>query len=137
MSSDTRPGPPSTERRSVLDRFLRLEMAQGVLLLFATLLAVVWANSPWSSTYDALWRTPLSLGIGSFATSRALHFFINDVLMVAFFLVVGLEIRRELTSGELADMRRAALPIACALGGMAVPACTYLLVSTAASRRGW
>jgi NhaA family Na+:H+ antiporter len=108
-----------------VERFLALQTASGILLLFAAALALVWANSPWSASYTALWETPLGLRFGSLAFERTLGWWINDGLMVIFFFVVGLEIRREVHAGELSDLRRAALPLAAALGGMVVPALIY------------
>src|SRR4051794_6879701 len=101
-----------------LERFLQIEAASGLILLLAASIALAWANSPWAQSYDRLWRTTLTFGIGRFAFSESLHFWINDGLMVVFFFVVGLEIRREMHEGELADFKRAALPIAAAIGGM-------------------
>lgn len=121
-----------------LDRFLGIQAASGVLLLVAALVALVWANSPWSEGYLALWRTPVGVRLGGFVFERSLEWVVNDGLMVIFFFVVGLEIRREVHHGELAEWRRAALPMAAALGGMLVPAGLYLaLARGAAARDGW
>ncbi len=108
-----------------VERFLAIETASGILLLLAAALALVWANSPWRDGYTALWELPLGLRVGDFAFERSLGWWINDGLMVIFFFVVGLEIRREIHAGELSDLRRAALPLAAALGGMVVPALIY------------
>jgi Na+:H+ antiporter, NhaA family len=123
---------------SPVERFLSVEASSGILLLVAAAAALVWANSPWQSGYQALWHTPLGFRVGSFSFERDLHFLINDGLMVVFFFVVGLEIRRELDCGELSEVRRAALPAFAALGGMIAPACLFLLFNggTAASV-GW
>jgi NhaA family Na+:H+ antiporter len=121
-----------------LERFLRIQAASGVLLLAAAAIALLWANSPWSESYRSLWHTTLGFTVGSFTFTRTLEWFINDVLMVVFFFVVGLEIRREIHHGELSEWRRAALPLAAALGGMLAPAAIYLLVAGAAeTRSGW
>jgi Na+:H+ antiporter, NhaA family len=121
-----------------LERFLRVEAASGIVLLAATLVAVVWANSPWRSSYEHLWHTRVSFGVGAAVFERSLHFWINEGLMAVFFFVVGLEIRRELHQGELADPKRAALPVAAALGGMIAPALIFLVLNGApATRRGW
>ncbi len=121
-----------------LERFLRIEAASGILLLVAAAIALVWANSPWAESYAELWHTPLGLRIGAFTFERTLEWFVNDVLMVIFFFVVGLEIRREVHSGELSEWRRATLPAAAALGGMLVPAGLYLVVAGATeTRSGW
>ena len=124
--------------RRPLERFLRVEAASGILLLVAAAIALAWANSPWAGAYSSLWHTPLGVRIGAFAFERSLEWFVNDVLMVIFFFVVGLEIRREIHVGELSELRRAALPAAAALGGMLAPAAFYLLIAGAsATRSGW
>src|SRR5688572_3396029 len=121
-----------------LERFLRIEAASGILLLVAAALALVWANSPWAASYGHLWHTPLGIRIGSFTFERTLEWFVNDGLMVIFFFVVGMEIRREIHCGELSEWRRAGLPAAAALGGMLAPAALYLaLAGTEDTRRGW
>lgn len=108
-----------------VERFLAIQTASGILLLLAAALALAWANSPWREAYTALWETPIGLRLGALAFERSLGWWINDGLMVIFFFVVGLEIRREIHAGELSDLRRAALPLAAALGGMVVPALIY------------
>jgi Na+:H+ antiporter, NhaA family len=121
-----------------IDRFLRVQAASGIVLLAATVAAMLWANSPWRASYGEFWHTPLSVGIGEVVFRRDLHFWINDGLMVIFFFVVGLEIRREMHSGELSDLRRATLPVAAALGGMVVPALIYVSFNHGAlTRHGW
>ncbi|HVJ18692.1 MAG TPA: Na+/H+ antiporter NhaA [Polyangiaceae bacterium] len=110
-----------------LERFLHVEAASGILLLAAAVVAVIWANSPWAESYARLWHMPVTLGLGPLLSRETLHFWINDGLMAIFFLVVGLEIRREIHEGELSELKRAALPVAAALGGMAAPAGIYLL----------
>jgi len=124
--------------RRPLDRFLHVEAASGILLLIAAAMALAWANSPWSESYLQLWRTPLGLRIGDFTFERSLEWFVNDALMVIFFFVVGMEIRREVHHGELSEWRRAALPAAAALGGMLAPAAIYLaLAGEPETRSGW
>ncbi|MCK6527964.1 Na+/H+ antiporter NhaA [Myxococcota bacterium] len=121
-----------------LERFLRIEAASGILLLVAAAVALLWANSPWADAYVHLWHTPVGIRLGSFEFERSLEWFVNDGLMVIFFFVVGMEIRREVHHGELSEWRRAALPAAAALGGMLAPALLYLLVAGApATRAGW
>jgi NhaA family Na+:H+ antiporter len=105
--------------------FAARETSGGILLLLCTLTALVWANSPWAQSYAALWHTPLTVGVGGFTLSHDLHFWVNDALMAIFFFVVGLEIKRELLVGELAQPRQAALPIAGAAGGVIAPALIY------------
>jgi Na+:H+ antiporter, NhaA family len=107
--------------------FARLEASGGILLIGCTVVAVTWANSPWSGAYLHLWHTDPTFGIAGSLFSKPLHFWINDGLMALFFLLVGLEIKRETLVGELASFQKAALPIAAALGGMVVPAVLYFL----------
>jgi NhaA family Na+:H+ antiporter len=98
-------------------------------LMIMAALALAWANSPWRSAYEALWHIPIGLRFGAFTFERGLHFWINDGLMTIFFFVVGLEIRREIHAGELSEVRRAALPLAAALGGMIAPALIYVALN--------
>jgi NhaA family Na+:H+ antiporter len=124
--------------RRPLDRFLGIEAASGILLLIAAAFALGWANSPWADSYFAVWHMPIGLRLGTFVFERTLEWFVNDVLMVIFFFVVGMEIRREIHSGELSEWRRAALPVVAALGGMLAPAALYLVFAGApATRSGW
>lgn len=109
-----------------VERFLAVEAASGILLLVAALAALALANSPWASAYEALWTTPLGFSLGEVSFTRDLRWWVNDGLMVIFFFVVGLEIRREIHAGELSELKRVALPLAAALGGMVVPAALYL-----------
>jgi NhaA family Na+:H+ antiporter len=120
-----------------IERFLHIQAASGIVLLATTAIALVWANlSP--ASYERLWHTPITLGIGGLVFAKSIHFWINDGLMAVFFLLVGLEIRREIHEGELSDLRRAALPIASAIGGMLAPAAIYVALCRAeAIRGGW
>jgi Na+:H+ antiporter, NhaA family len=121
-----------------LERFLHVEAASGVALLLAALVAFVSANAPWSASYAAFWHMQVGVQLGPFAFARSLEWVVNDGLMVIFFFVVGLEIRREIYAGELSELRRAALPIIAALGGVAVPAAVYFaLTTTPEARSGW
>jgi NhaA family Na+:H+ antiporter len=121
-----------------LQTFVAAETSSGILLLAAAALAVAWANSPWSEAYDSLWHTVLTIRIADWSLSEDLRHWVNDGLMSLFFLVVGLEIKRELVTGELRDARRAALPVIAALGGMVVPAVIYVLVNLGGDgARGW
>jgi NhaA family Na+:H+ antiporter len=121
-----------------VERFLAIEASSGILLLVAAAVALLWANSPWRDSYSALWHTPLGIRLGPFSFERDLHFWVNDGVMTVFFFVVGLEIRREIHRGELSDARRAALPLAAALGGMVIPACIYAALNLGrASITGW
>jgi NhaA family Na+:H+ antiporter len=110
--------------------FASQQASGGILLLACAVAALAIANSPLASMYAALWHTPVLVGLGSFALSHDLHFWVNDGLMTVFFFVVGLEIKRELLAGELASPRQAALPILAAIGGVAVPALLYTLLNT-------
>jgi NhaA family Na+:H+ antiporter len=123
---------------TALDRFLRTEALSGVALLVAAAVALVWANSPAADSYHRFWHSTLTIGIGAVQSSQTLHFWINDGLMTIFFLVVGMEVRREIHEGALANPRLAALPLVAALGGVVVPALCYLAVTTdPALRAGW
>ena len=102
------------------------EASSGVLLLVATVTALVWANTPWAQSYFDLWRTPVSLHAGGVGIELSLLHWVNDGLMAVFFFLVGLEIKREVLLGELSSPRKAALPIAAAFGGMVVPALIYV-----------
>ena len=124
--------------RLSVERFLHLEAASGVVLLLAAAVALVWANSPFADSYHDLWHLPLTLGIGDFSISRSLHFFVNDGLMTIFFLVVGMEIRREIHDGALSRFDQALLPVAAAAGGVLVPALIYLSFNADPLRgNGW
>lgn len=121
-----------------LQSFLDAEAASGLLLLGATIVALVWANSPWKTSYDDLWHTTLTVRFGSWSVAEEARHWVNDGLMSLFFLVVGLEIKREVTTGELRTLRAAALPAIAAIGGMVVPAGIYLAVTAGgAGAGGW
>jgi NhaA family Na+:H+ antiporter len=121
-----------------IDRFLRIEAASGVLLLVTAAVALGWANSPFAETYQRLLETPVELQIGGLVFEQNLHFVVNEVLMTLFFFVVGVEIRREIHHGELSELRRAALPVAAALGGMVAPALLYTAFNHGTpGERGW
>ncbi|TMK66806.1 MAG: Na+/H+ antiporter NhaA [Actinobacteria bacterium] len=121
-----------------LQSFLAEEAAGGVFLLAATVVALAWANSPWRDSYQQLWGTSLTIGVGRWAISEDLAHWVNDGLLSLFFLVVGLEIKRELVTGELREAKAAALPVVAALGGMVVPALLYLAVNAGREgARGW
>lgn len=121
-----------------LKRFLHIEAASGFVLIAATITALVLANSPWSEAYLGFWKTHLSVQFGTFEFDHSLKHLLNDGLMVIFFFVIGLEVKREMVLGELRDWRGAILPIAAALGGMILPAGIYLaLQSSGDGMRGW
>jgi Na+:H+ antiporter, NhaA family len=120
-------------------RFLALEAAGGILLAGAALVALMWENSPAGPLYDAVLSLPVSVQIGPLALAKPLVLWINDGLMAIFFLLVGIEIKREVMEGELSSRERAILPVIAALGGMAAPAIVYLALTgfDPASLNGW
>jgi NhaA family Na+:H+ antiporter len=122
-----------------LARFLHTESLGGIVLFCCAVAAIAVANSPAAESWRHFWHTPVHLQIGEWKLGGELgHFFVNDVLMTIFFFVVGLEIKRELVSGELRDPRKAALPVIAALGGMLVPAAIYFaLMHGKPGERGW
>jgi len=134
------PKPPVRRLMRPLLHFLQIESASGVILLVCTVIALILANlEATQQWYHSLWHTYVGLQLGSFTLGGELgHFFINDVLMTIFFFVVGLEIKRELVAGELRDPKKAALPVAAALGGMVVPAAIYMALQWGQPGfRGW
>jgi NhaA family Na+:H+ antiporter len=121
-----------------VERFLAVEASSGIVLLLAALVALGIANSPLRESFEALWHTNVGFAIGQWRIERDLHFVVNDGLMTIFFFVVGLEIRREIAHGELSELKRAALPIAAALGGMIAPAAIYLAFNAGGpAMHGW
>jgi NhaA family Na+:H+ antiporter len=119
--------------------FTRLAASGGIVLLLATIIAMLWANSPWAGSYLQLWQTELGFDLGPLHLSRTLLEWVNDGLMVIFFFVVSLEIKREIQAGELASPRQAALPIMAALGGILVPAIIFTLlnIGNPQAMQGW
>lgn len=98
----------------------------------------MWVNSPWGSSYDSLWSTELSLRFGGLGLEGDLHYWVNDGLMAFFFLVVGLEVRRQFDVGELRDRRRAAVPALASLGGRLFPVVISLAFTSGSDRMdGW
>jgi NhaA family Na+:H+ antiporter len=121
-----------------LTDFLHKEASAGLLLVAAAVVALIWANSPWSDSYFELWNTEAMIRLGDFEIDLNLREWINDAAMVLFFLVAGLEIKRELTQGELRDPKQAALPIIAAVGGMIVPAVIYTILNSGGEGQdGW
>jgi len=111
---------------SPLLRFMQFEASGGILLLVCTVVALAWANSAWGESYHDFWHAQIEVRFGSLISlDKSLAHWVNDALMVIFFFVVGLEIKRELIAGELATFKKAALPMAAAAGGMIVPAGIY------------
>jgi NhaA family Na+:H+ antiporter len=133
--------PDSPLSREVLlpaERFIYSETIGGALLLVCAIVALIWANSTWSQSYFALRDTPIALTVGTFSLALDLQHWINDGLMAVFFFVVALEIKRELIYGDLSDARKAALPVAAALGGMIFPAGSYFALNVGEeSAAGW
>ena len=121
----TRPQPPAGWAHS-FTQFLTVEAAGGIVLLTCAAAALAAANSPLAGGYEAFWQTSVGINAGALAMQHSLRHWINDGLMAVFFLVVGLEVKRELVIGELRDRRAAVLPLAAAAGGMLVPAAAYL-----------
>lgn len=120
------------------ERFLRQTTAGGIVLVSVTLLTLVIAGSPWGDAWRHLWETPVRIGIGIHTMEMSLHSWINEGLMTLFFLLVGLELKREIMVGELSSLRNAALPIAGAAGGMLAPAVIYFLFnSSGPASAGW
>jgi Na+/H+ antiporter NhaA len=140
-----RRGRPFTERtawvRSLagpIREFVATENASAVVLLAATVAALLWVNSPWGSTYERVWSAELSLRLAGAELSLSLREWVNDGLMAFFFFVVGLEIRREFDTGELRERRRIATPVLAAIGGMVAPALIYLAFNAGTpTARGW
>ena len=120
------------------ERFLRQTTAGGIVLMGMTLLTLIVASSPLGDTYRHLWETPFRIGIGLQNMEMSLHVWVNEGLMALFFLLVGLELKRQIMVGELASLRIAALPVAGAIGGMLVPAVIYFLFNPSGpTASGW
>ncbi len=118
--------------------FIQAEASAGIMLLASTLVALLWSNTAGSHSYEDFWSTRLSLDLGVFSLARDLRHWINDGLMTVFFFLFGLEIKRELDHGELADPRQARLPVLAALGGMAAPALIFTAFNAGHSgAKGW
>ncbi len=123
---------------AALERFFHIEAVSGIVLLVAAAIALAWANSPYANSYQSLWHLPVSIGFGDLVFSQSLHFWINDGLMTVFFLVVGMEVRREIHEGALSERKQAALPVAAAIGGVIAPALIFLALNLDPVRsRGW
>jgi Na+/H+ antiporter NhaA len=140
LSNQTRPRTRDllAQLKAPLRNFLRTEVGSAGLLFGATLVALLWANSPWSDLYEALWNTEAEVRFGTADLAMDLEHWINDGLMVLFFFVVGLEVRHELSVGELTDRRRLAVPGVAALAGLVVPALLFLALNpTGEAANGW
>lgn len=121
---------------ALLDR-LRTETGSALLLAGVAMIALVWANSPWSAAYEELWHTPLGISLGDASLELDLHHWVNDGLMVIFFFLIGLEVRQELAIGSLRDRRRALVPVLAGLVGVALPAAIYLAIAGREAPAGW
>lgn len=129
---------PARERLAVVRSFLKTEAGGAVVLLVATVAALVWANSPWGAGYDAFWATELAFRLGELELNHDLQDWVNDGLMAVFFLLIGLEVRREFDMGEFRERRRLAVPVIAAIGGMALPILIFLaVVRDPEASRGW
>jgi NhaA family Na+:H+ antiporter len=138
LPGDPLPRAPIDRLTRPVAQFMHIEASSGFVLLACTLIALGLANSPYSEAFLSFWELPVGIEVGGFAMRHPLHHWVNDALMAVFFFVVGMEVKRELVLGELRDPRRAALPIAAALGGMLVPALIYLLlIGDGPGRSGW
>jgi len=138
MDRPTHPAPLFTRVTRPLRAFFNLEAAGGILLLAASLVALFWVNSAWGDSYHGLLALPVGLTLGGLGFSTTLSTFVNDGLMTLFFLVVGMEIKREMLVGELRDWRSALLPAIAALGGMIVPAGIYFALNRGGpGESGW
>ena len=121
-----------------LSPFLHNPALAGILLMIATITALVWANSGWADSYEKIWHTYFGITIGDYSLKYSLQHWINDLLMAFFFFVVGLEIKREIIAGELSTVSKAILPVGAAIGGMVVPALFYVLFNLDSPyQRGW
>jgi NhaA family Na+:H+ antiporter len=119
-------------------RYFHTEITSGLMLLIAATVSLIWANSSAADSYGRFWTSDVSIHFGGFSVSHTLREWINDALMVVFFFVVGLEIKREFVHGELSGWKRSSLPIICALGGMIVPAALYLAFNRGTqTAHGW
>jgi len=141
-----RPGPATRSTGAPLiervlgpfHRFFSTSAASGLVLLACTVVALAWANSPWSGSYHHFWEARFTVGALSRGLTLSVHGWVNDGLMTVFFFLVGLEIKREILVGELSSRRSATLPVAAAFGGMIVPAAFYAAINVGgAGASGW
>jgi NhaA family Na+:H+ antiporter len=135
----TAPWEKSFERiLTPLEQFIHKQTTSGVLLMICAVVALIIANSPWQEGYDKFLHKPISIGFSTATFSLSIHHWINELLMALFFLVIGLELKRELLVGELSSPRQALLPIMAAVGGMVVPAVCYLALNPEGhAAKGW
>ena len=110
-------------------KFVKTESLAGILLFGATILALVWANSPYGVSYESLWQNKIGVSFQDFELKKPLILWINDGLMSVFFFVIGLELKRELFIGEINSLKKAAFPLIAAVGGILVPVSLYMLLN--------
>ncbi len=115
---------------SPLEEFIHRQTTSGILLMLCAIVAILIANSPWNEAYHHLLEATFTIGIPGFQLSKSVHHWINDGLMAMFFFVIGLELKREILVGELADPKQAILPISAAVGGMIVPVAIYMSINS-------
>ncbi len=121
-----------------IQKFISNQTTSGMVLFGTAMIALIWANSPWSEAYHATWAHELSIGYDQFIIKKDLHHWINDGLMAVFFFVIGLELKREIIAGELSTFRDALLPLGAGIGGMVVPAFFYYIINpTGPESAGW
>ncbi len=119
-------------------KFVKIESFSGILLLSATIIALIWANSPYSHSYESLWQYNFGFSTQNFDFTKPLLLWINDGLMAVFFFLIGLEIKRELLIGELNSIRKAAFPLFAALGGMLIPVALFVFLNkNPETSNGW
>lgn len=121
--------PVNTKLSKLFTEFFQSEQSSGIVLILCTLIAIIVANSPFGKSYIDFWHIKLGFETSRIGLNLTLEHWINDGLMAIFFLLIGLEIEREIYIGELSDLKSASLPIIAALGGMAVPALLYFLLN--------
>lgn len=117
--------------------FLQAETGGALVLVAAAVLALVWANSPWPDSYESFWSTKIAISVGDHVLASDARGWVNQGLMAIFFLVVGLEAKRELDQGELRERTRLAIPVMAALGGMGLAVAIYLAFNAGAGAAGW
>ncbi|SEH73486.1 Na+:H+ antiporter, NhaA family [Paenimyroides aquimaris] len=121
-----------------VNQFISKSTTGGIILFIAAIIAIFFANSPWATDYHSIWQHKIGISLGNLELKMSLHHWINDGLMAIFFFVVGLELKRELSNGELASPKKAALPIIAAIGGMLFPALIYLFFNGGTdAAHGW